>query len=287
MAKQPQIAQTDYTRGGHEISQTALPYYKNTVNQLGEYVGNVQNRLDPYLDKYVNLASASQMSDFLRQYNNAVSGATANNYNATGGGYASQNQGNYDDLQRYYNDLASRMYANNLSLADNMATQEYNMLTGGLQSFDNAFQQGKQYSSIEQYNQMAEEANKNWWTSVANTLGDIGLSTGNPIGMIAGGALKLGAGLGGKDFSALDNLRASATGASGGYQPQYDNSNGQVGSQLGSLDWSPVSNWFNSKKTNSTSSPTNANTFSGLSNSFGFGLNTQQDIPQWRGFGGN
>lgn len=160
MGKQAKIPQTDYTIGGRDISNTAIPYYKKGVTQLGNYMENVQNRMDPYLEKYVDAANAADQSDFLRNYQRAMGQQTAQNYSATGGGYSSANQLGYDDLQRYYNDYASRLYAQGLDQANGMAAQEYNMLTGALGSYGNAYNLGKEYSDNEQYNKLVDEANK-------------------------------------------------------------------------------------------------------------------------------
>lgn len=223
--KKAKIPQTEWTTQGKEIADTAIPYYKQTIGQLGDYLGNVQNRLDPYLENYVNLAQASQQSDFLKNYQRAMGNLTAQNYGATQGGYSSANQRNYNDYQNYYNDLASRLYSQGVNLASNLASQEYNMLTGGLQSFDNAYMRGQPYSQNDQYNQMVDDYNKNAWTNIADMLGDVGLTSGNPWGMAIGAGLKGTAATFGKDFSAMDSLRAGSNSASAN---QYANNLGQT-----------------------------------------------------------
>ena len=90
---------------------------------------------------------------------------------------------------------------------------------------------------------MVDQANSNAWTGWMNTLGDVGLSSGNPYAMAAGAALK-GVGTAfGKDFSAMDSLRARATGTAAN-SGQYSNSaNNQTGlskgltNTLGQFDW--------------------------------------------------
>ena len=170
-SKQAKIPQTDYTIGGRDISNTAIPYYKKGVTQLGNYMENVQNRMDPYLEKYINPAKAAEYSDFQRNYQRAMGQQTAQNYAATGGGYSSANQLGYDDLQRYYNHYASELYAQGLNQANQMAAQEYNMLTGALGSYGNAYNLGKEYSDNEQYNKLVDKANKNWFSNVMSTVG--------------------------------------------------------------------------------------------------------------------
>ena len=143
MGKQAKIPQTDYTIGGRDISNTAIPYYKKGVTQLGNYMENVQNRMDPYLEKYINPAKAAEYSDFQRNYQRAMGQQTAQNYAATGGGYSSANQLAYDDLQRYYNHYANDLYAQGLTAANQLANNEYDMLTGALLSYGNAYNLGE------------------------------------------------------------------------------------------------------------------------------------------------
>lgn len=243
MAKEAKIKQTDWTTGGRDISNKAIPYYQEGLDQLHDYTKNVQNRLDPYIEKYINPASAAEQSDFMRNYQRAMGQQTAQNYAATGGGYSSANQLGYDDLQRYYNDYASRLYSQGLTAANQLANNEYDILQGSLGAYGNAYRLGENYSNIDQYNDMVDQANSNAWTGWMNTLGDVGLSSGNPYAMAAGAALK-GVGTAfGKDFSAMDSLRARATGtvANSG---QYSNSaNNQTGlskgltNTLGQFDW--------------------------------------------------
>lgn len=224
MAKQPKISQTDYTRGGRDISNTAIPLYQQNLTQLGDYVSNVQNRLDPYLDKYVNMGQAASQSDFLRNYQRAMGQVTAGNYAATTGGYSSLNQQGYDDQQRYYNDLAARMYSQGLDQAANLAAQEYQILANTPAVYNNAYQLGKSYSDVQQYNDMVDKINKNWWsnalTSAGDTIGSISMSSGNPLVMAIGGSIGGTMGTAGRmtgyDDSVLSGLRARATGTTGG-----------------------------------------------------------------------
>ena len=223
MAKQPKISQTDYTRGGRDISNTAIPLYQQNLTQLGDYVSNVQNRLDPYLENYINLGQAASQSDFLRNYQRAMGQATAGNYAATTGGYSSLNQQGYDDQQRYYNDLAARMYSQGLGQAAELANQEYQILANTPAIYNNAYQLGKSYSDIQQYNDMVDKINDNWWsnalTSAGDTIGSISMSSGNPLVMAIGGSIGGTMGTAGRmtgyDDSVLSGLRARATGTTG------------------------------------------------------------------------
>lgn len=252
-SKQAKIPQTDYTIGGRDISNTAIPYYKKGVTQLGDYMENVQNRMDPYLEKYVDAANAADQSDFLRNYQRAMGQQTAQNYAATGGGYSSANQLAYDDLQRYYNHYASELYAQGLNQANQMAAQEYNMLTGALGSYGNAYKLGEEYSKNEQYNKLVDEANKNWWsnllTSAGDSIGSISMQSGNPMVMAIGGAIGGTMGTAGRMTGSnagelASSLRGIGSGNSAGsglnsqqYQNTMANMDTGIASGLNQFDW--------------------------------------------------
>ena len=278
MGKQAKIPQTDYTIGGRDISNTAIPYYKKGVTQLGNYMENVQNRLDPYLEKYINPAKAAEYSDFQRNYQRAMGQQTAQNYAATGGGYSSANQLGYDDLQRYYNHYASELYAQGLNQANQMAAQEYNMLTGALGSYGNAYNLGKEYSQNEQYNKLVDEANKNWWsnllTSAGDSIGSISMQSGNPMVMAIGGAIGGTMGTAGRMTGSnagelASSLRGIGSGNSAGsglnsqqYQNTMANMDTGIATGLNQFDWFK-NNPFGNKLSRGTK---NAGNGSGVAN---------------------
>ena len=253
MGKQAKIPQTDYTIGGRDISNTAIPYYKKGVTQLGNYMENVQNRMDPYLEKYINPAKAAEYSDFQRNYQRAMGQQTAQNYAATGGGYSSANQLAYDDLQRYYNHYANDLYAQGLTAANQLANNEYDMLTGALRSYGNAYNLGKEYSQNEQYNKLVDEANKNWWsnllTSAGDSIGSISMQSGNPMVMAIGGAIGGTMGTAGRMTGSnagelASSLRGIGSGNSAGsglnsqqYQNTMANMDTGIASGLNQFDW--------------------------------------------------
>lgn len=268
MAKEAKIKQTDWTTGGRDISNKAIPYYQEGLDQLHDYTKNVQNRLDPYIEKYINPASAAAQSDLIRNYQRAMGHQTAQNYAATGGGYSSANQLGYDDLQRYYNDYASRLYNQGLTAANQLANNEYNILQGSLGAYGNAYRLGENYSNIDQYNDMVDQANSNAWTGWMNTLGDVGLSSGNPYAMAAGAALK-GVGTAfGKDFSAMDSLRARATGTAANSGQYSNTASNQVGLGKGLTNTLSQFDWFKNNPfgSNLSRGTMNAGNASGMAN---------------------
>ena len=134
-----------------------------------------------------------------------------------------------------------------------MAAQEYNMLTGALGSYGNAYNLGKEYSQNEQYNKLVDEANKNWWsnllTSAGDSIGSISMQSGNPMVMAIGGAIGGTMGTAGRMTGSnagelASSLRGIGSGNSAGsglnsqqYQNTMANMDTGIASGLNQFDW--------------------------------------------------
>lgn len=205
--------QTDYTRGGKAISDTAIPYYQNTLTTLNDYIQNPYSTVDTILDKYYG--NNAMQNDFLRNYNRAMANTTANNFAATGGGFSSSGQRAYNDQQRYQNDLASRLQQYGVGQAFSGQQQLYNQALQATPAFQNAYNLGKEYSDIQQYNNLADQNN-----SFLNQISGIGSGVGQVLSAIPtpwtqgiGAALQVGGNLGSTDVSqALGTQAPSNTG---------------------------------------------------------------------------
>lgn len=264
MAKQAKLKQTDWTTGGRDISNTAIPMYQENLGRVNQYLSDPTAEIDRYLDKYYT--NTSNESDFLRNYNRAMSAQTGRNYNATQGGFSSLNQQNYDDLQRYQNDLASRLRDYGVGTSAGLAQSYYNNLLQGNQAFQNAYNLGANYSKIDQYNDLVDQSRNNWIGNVMSSLGDAGIASGNPWGMAIGGALKVGSGFVGKDTSqAMSALGIQQPSSSGMTQSLTDGFGG-IGAALEK---------FFPKQSGSTST-------SGNTNVGGFTLNTTQPTSGYK-----
>lgn len=241
MAKKAKKVQTDYTKGGRDISNTAIPLYQTNLQQIADYNNNPSARTDEYLDKYYTNTSAQ--NDFLRDYNRAMSNKTSQNYSATGGGYSSAGQRAYDDLQRYQDDLASRLYDQGVANAAAMAQQDFSNLLNSNATYQNAYSLGKDYSDIEQYNNMVKQNNK-WSNQVAQALPAIGTAIGGAIGAGPVGAslgYAIGTGLGGT-FGVDTSDYFGSQGAGSGQGAGAGAQGGQYTNQ-----WSPLAtNIYNS-----------------------------------------
>lgn len=228
MAKMAKQIQTDYTKGGHDISQTAIPYYQNALGYMNDYLSDPTAYIDKYLNQY-HSDNAQSRKDFDRQYLNAMSKATANNYAATHGGYSSAGQRSYQDLQRNQNDLYARMREQGIQSAAGLAQNWYNSLLNASPVYQNAYSLGKDYSNIEQYNNIAKQ-NNSFGNQIAGALPAVGSAIGSiwgPVGSAIGGAAggALGSALSVDTNSALAaaGLGSSSGGSQGTGSNQWSN----------------------------------------------------------------
>lgn len=259
MAKQAKLPQTDWTRGGKQISDAAIPQYTASINRTGDYLADPSKYTQNYLDQYYG-GNAIQNQDFLRAYNRASNQMTGANYAATGGGYTSSGQRAYDDTQRYYNDLASRLQQYGVNSARSMYDKDVANELNAMSAFNNAYNLGQPYSQAEQQNNLAKQANKNWIAPVATV-------AGTALGSIVGAPM-LGAALGGAIGNAFTTDTSGAMAAIyGGGNRAADWQNGgnftNVGAPLTDVDWAgqwqgiknrgnQIKNWWNAANNNGT-----------------------------------
>lgn len=191
MAKQAKDTQTQWTRQGKEIADTAVPLYESNLLRMDDYLSDPTANMQTYLDKYYNPKTSAQYSDFMRNYNRAMANTTANNYSATSGGYTSSGQRAYDDMQRYQNDLASRLQDYGVANAYQMAAGDFGNMLSANRAYNDAYGLGKNYSDIERYNNMVRQAN-----SGGNILGQAMSGVGKVFSSIPlGWTQAVGAGL--------------------------------------------------------------------------------------------
>lgn len=220
MAKKAKDTQTDFTRAGKAISDTAVPYYQSSLGKINQYVQDPSGTLRGILnDFYTN--NQDQL-DFYKNYNRLMSNAAANNYSATGGGYSSAGQRAYADTQRYANDAAARLYQQGINNAGNLANSWFNQALAGNQAFNQAYGLGQPYSDIERYNYQVDQINSPWM-QMGQIGGNILQGVGGALSLVPGVGTVVGAGLsaGGKALSGLTDISmgnigdnfSSATGA--------------------------------------------------------------------------
>ena len=238
------VKQTDYTKGGRDISNTAIPLYQNNLTRMDEYLADPMAAQDEYMNKYYN-ANTAQNTDFRRAYQRDMAKMTANNYAATNGGYSSLGNRSYVDNQRNWNDAAARLYQQGVDSAYNMASQDYNNMLSANSAYANAYKLGEDYSRIDQFNDQVDQANSQGWNSLMDAAGEAGMKSGNPYAMAIGAALKVGAGMTRKDMT-LSSPYASSSGNAGASQQSSGTSQaaGMFGKQMTDI----ISGIYNSRK---------------------------------------
>lgn len=255
MAKMAKQKQTDYSKGGHAISQTSIPLYQNALNRADDYLSDPTQYIDQYLNKYWSNNNANQ-SDFLRNYNRAMSGTTANNYAATQGGYSSAGKRAYNDQQYYQNDLAARLQTQGVNDAANLAQNWYTNNLNAMDKYNAAYGLGKTYHDIDQYNYIRGQN---------NSFGNQALGIGGQLASSAGQVLSsiptpitqgIGAGLQGlgavassqtidpNSALAAAGLGGTSGGSTGQGASQWSNMTNSVGGGLAATAKQGGDNWI-------------------------------------------
>lgn len=245
--KRSKMKQTDYTTGGRDISNTAIPLYQENLTRIGDYLSDPTERQDMYYDKYYG-ANNVENNDAIRNYKRAMAQTTANNYSATSGGYSSSGQRAYDDNQKGWNDYLARLANQGITASYNMAKQDYQNMLGANTAFQNAYSLGEDYSKIDQYNDLVNQANNNWYSGVLNAVGQAGMSSGNPWGMAIGAALSTtGDMLGNNAGDLADSMFQKNWGTSTGSNSRDTQSSSTLGNAF-SKGWEGVSTLVNDWK---------------------------------------
>ena len=134
-------------------------------------------------------------------------------------------------------------------MAEQMAQNEYSNYLAGAQTGSGMYGHGKEYSDIEQYNNLAKQNSwvSNLLTSAGDTIGSISMKSGNPMVMAIGGAVggtmgTVGRMTGYDEDVPYDSTRGYGTGTTAG----QDSGGGLLGSAgnvglsklLSNYDWS-------------------------------------------------
>lgn len=238
MAKAAKIKQTDYTRGGRDISNTAIPLYQSGLTQLSDYTMNPDQYRDELLNKYYT--NTPEQNDFLNNFNRTMANTTANNYASTAGGYSSAGNRAYGDTQKYQNDLAARLYNQGITGAQNMLNSDISNLRGALGDYNTAYGLGKEYSKIDQYNDLVDQQN-GFWNQISGALPTVGTAIGSmfsPVGAKVGGAI---GSIVGNQISTDTSGAMSALGVGSAQGQSTGAQGGQYGTNTG---WNNLSDIF-------------------------------------------
>lgn len=233
MAKVAKTPQTEWTTGGRDISNTAIPLYQENLTRVDDYLSNPQAYMQKYLDAY--FSGNADQSDLMRNYRRTMADTTSNNYDATNGGYASLNQRNYDDTQRYWNDLVSRLQTQGVTNAYNMASGDYQNMLNAFPHLQSAYNLGQNYSNIEQQNAIADQQNRNWFGNLIGSAGQVVSAIPHPAAAAIGSAMQIGGDMmtvQAPSYGTNSSLRSAGAGSGGAYANPYSGIAKQLNTSL-------------------------------------------------------
>ena len=256
-----EFADTPYITHSRDMEGTAYDYLNNALENLNRFN---EQQYQAVADAYTQ----AQWNDLNRGYQQAVNANAARERNRLGTYGASSSLYNTENLQRNYNDMASRIAAQTAAQYQNLINNEYNRRLQNLNTYNNLWTDSGnrtyqhdygnwQIRNINKDRQWLNEVDKNnntGWNAIANVGKGIvqGISSGSslgPYGAIAGGIL---GGIGG-----------TATN-------QGDNTGSNIFSQVGNTiqdGYNALRNWYNTRNVNGTDYTNYQNNQNWLANS--------------------
>lgn len=233
-------------------TQSLGRYAYDKINPQLDRIGELTNNADDYRKSHINdyFNSSASWNDAMRNYRRQSAAATANNYAATGGGYSSAGQRLYDDMQRNLNDYNARLYDQGVNTVEGMLGVDRAAAQNYYNTLVNQHAMAREGDLIDVQNQLVDKANKNGWTSLLNSAGDVASLFG-PWGKAIGAAMKVGSWAGSTNYNnalnSVNNQLASIQNTRGGQGSYISNVDGGkatvndifggVGDAIGSTDW--------------------------------------------------
>lgn len=214
----PTMDDTPWITRNRDLNVYAYDLYNDALANLNRYDNNA---LQSVADAYTQ----AQWNDLNRGYQQAVNQNIARQQNRLGTTGSTSGLYTTDDINRQYNDLASRVAAQTASQYQNLINNEFNRRLGTAQLYGNTFNtSGKvtQDQDLMNYQIGLRNMENKWYDDVqdsnwlGNTLSGIvsgaatGLATGGPVGGIVGGVLGgAGGALGGGQNQSMQSITSS------------------------------------------------------------------------------
>lgn len=218
---------TPWITRNRELNEQVYPYLTVAYKNLGSFD---QDYMKSLADDY----SGAQWSDLNRQYQQRVNQNLARNYNRLGTTGGSSSGYTDESLNRYYNDLASRVASNTAQYYDQLVGNNLQRQLSQLGAYNNLFntsggvtyghdttnQQIRWTNQDRAWQNDVRDYNNSGWNKFANIVGGVvqgagtGLaaSGGNPIGAAVGGVLG-GIGSSGNQINSAQLGQTSSLGA--------------------------------------------------------------------------
>lgn len=239
-----EMQDTPWITRNRQLNENVYPYLTNAYENLGSFD---QDYMQSLADDY----SGSQWSDLNRNYQNTVNRNLARNYGRMGTYNDTTSAYSDETINRYYNDLASRVASNTAQYYDQLVGNNLSRQLDQLKQYQNLFDtSGQTTQNQDLMNQQIRWTNQDraWQNDVRdfnNSFGQrtlkaipeiikgasVGAMTGGPWGAVAGGIGGLASGYLGSSqdtdtYKALGSLANTNKGSSG--------LSGSLGSLLGS-----------------------------------------------------
>lgn len=236
--KQKQV-KTQYETENQQLGRQAYPYIQPAMDRMNDLSMNPDKYRQDYINKYFGKDTA-EWNDAMRNYQRIMGNTTANNYNATHGGYSSAGQKLYNDTQRNQNDLISRLNSAGVSGSQTLLNNDLTNTANLYNTLNNQHAMAKTGDAIDEYNKLVDKSNKNAWTSWLNDLGAVGEALAPGPWKAIGTGMRVGGWLGSNDYS---DAMARLGGQIGLSSNPADYANGAT--DLGAITSSGVQNWMN------------------------------------------
>lgn len=230
--KKAKTPKTQYQTEQQELGRAAYPY----IEPQRQRIADLTNNADAYRQKGINnyFNTSATWNDALRNYQRQMAQATANNYNATGGGYSSAAQRYYDDVQRNQNDYNARLYDRGVNIVESMLGNDRNAAINYYNLLNNQHAYAAQPDAIDTANELIDKSNKNVWSNMLQQGGKVVSMIPTPWTRAIGAGMQLGGWAGSQDYSnAISNVLNSADIKSD--SSAYANPAANLGTTLGGI----------------------------------------------------
>lgn len=253
LGKKSKQTKTQYETENQQLGREAYPKISPTLDRIGDLTMNPAQYRQDILNNYYNSENSAKWSDAQRNTLRTLVNATANNYAATHGGYSSAGNKYYDDTTRAVNDYNARLWDAGVGRANEMYNKDLANTNNYYSTLLGQHNLAKTPDAIDAYNKVVDQANKNAWTTLANSAGQVIGSIPTSYTRAIGAGLQLAGHAGSTDYSdALARLGGEINQEALGGRQQYINPATNLNVALsdidkhyqGSGDWDKLRNWI-------------------------------------------
>lgn len=270
--KKSKQVKTQYETENQQLGRQAYPYIQPAMDRMNDLSMNPDKYRQEYINKYFG-KDTPEWNDAMRNYQRIMGNTTANNYNATHGGYSSAGQKLYSDTQRAQNDLISRLNSAGVTGSQNLLNNDLNNVAGLYKNLNYQHGMAQQGDAIDEYNKLVDKSNKQWWMNALSEIGAAGEAIAPGPWKAIGTGLRVGGWLGSTDYSDAMARLGGQIGLSND-PASYANGAADLGGIVSSgiqnwSNWGGAGGWNNLFGGNSTGTNTNTSNNNTSSNSTG------------------